>query len=87
MTLVQTREKLKPFVDDGVVHKDRKREKKREVDSFLNQKKNDELNERICVFKIKIQEAIENKEIPLLEKIVNELTIELDENPDNQYLQ
>ena len=34
MTLVNTREKLKPFVDDGVVHKDRKREVKRARDDF-----------------------------------------------------
>ena len=36
MTLVQTREKLKPFVDDGVVHKDRKRETKKATDDFVN---------------------------------------------------
>lgn len=36
MTLVQTREKLKPFVDDGVVHKDRKKESKPANDEGLN---------------------------------------------------
>ena len=30
MTLVHTRQKLQPFVDEGVVHKDRKRIAKKE---------------------------------------------------------
>ena len=63
MTLVQTREKLKPFVDDGVVFKDRKREAKKTNDDFFNQKKNAELEEKICAYKIKIQENIEEKNI------------------------
>ena len=63
MTLVQTREKLKPFVDDGVVHKDRKRETKKATDDFVNQKKNVVLEERVCAYKIKIQENIEDKNI------------------------
>ena len=58
MTLVQTREKLKPFVDDGVVHKDRKRQIKKAGDEVINQKKNAELEERICEFKVLITEAI-----------------------------
>ena len=87
MTLVQTREKLKPFVDDGVVHKDRKRETKKASDDFVNQKKNAVLEERICAYKIKIQENIEDKNVTNLEKIVNELTMELDDGPDNLYLQ
>ena len=87
MTLVQTREKLKPFVDDGVVHKDRKKETKRATDDFINQKKNADLEERICSYKIKIQESIEEKNIPSLEKIVAELTMDLDDNPDNIYVQ
>lgn len=52
MTLVQTREKLKPFVDDGVVHKDRKRQIKKPNDDIINQKKNAELEERVCDFKV-----------------------------------
>ena len=87
MTLVQTREKLKPFVDDGVVFKDRKREAKKTNDDFFNQKKNAELEEKICGYKIRIQENIEEKNITQLEKIVGELTTDLDDNPDNIYMQ
>ena len=87
MTLVQTREKLKPFIDDGVVHKDRKREVKKEGDDFSIQKKNAKLEEKICANKIRIQESIEEKNITELEKIVTELTIDLDETPDNVYMQ
>ena len=32
MTLITTRDKLKPFVDEGVVHKDRRKEAKKNVD-------------------------------------------------------
>ena len=86
MTLVQTREKLKPFVDDGVVHKDRKREIKRTGDEYHNQRKNAELQEKICEYRIRITEAIREKEIKVLERIITELTSELDETPDNNYI-
>ena len=70
MTLVQTREKLKPFVDDGVVHKDRKREVKKNIDEFLNQKKNQELNQKISEYRTTIVELIKDKAINSLEKLV-----------------
>ena len=86
MTLVTTREKLKPFVDDGVVHKDRKRQVKRGMVDFTNQKKNAELEERICEYKVKMIQAIQDRNIKTLENIVQELSGDLDETPDNDYV-
>lgn len=54
MTLVTTREKLKPFVDDGVVHKDRKHVVRKGGEDFTNQRKNAQLEERICEYKVKL---------------------------------
>ena len=88
MTLVQTREKLKPFVDNGVVHKDRKHEKKKkDEDDLFKRKKDEELEERICNYKAMIQDCIEEKKISELEKIVAKLTQEMQDTPENLYMQ
>lgn len=58
MTLVGTREKLKPFVDEGVVHKDRKRDTNKAVEGTFKPKKGGNLEERINDYKILLFEYI-----------------------------
>ena len=85
MTLVQTREKLKPFVDEGVVHKDRKREVKM-ADESSKPKDHSKLEEIICDYRVKIFEYITNKKIvPELEKLITELT-NLPEDSESNYI-
>ena len=86
MTLVQTREKLKPFIDEGVVHKDRKREVKKASDDFLSQKKNVKLEEKIIELKVKIITCIEEKNMVVLEKLIAELANEMVETPESSYI-
>ena len=58
MTLVATREKLKPFVDEGVVCKDRKRDPKKDLEEKMNPKKAIGLEERITNCRMAIIEHI-----------------------------
>lgn len=78
MTLVQTREKLKPFVDDGVVHKDRKKQVKKASDDFANQKKDADLEEIIVNYRVDIAENIRDKNILRLEQILRDLAQEIE---------
>ena len=80
LTLVQTRQKLQPFLDQGVVYKDRKIVK---IDDNGDEKKNADIEERIVLYREKILHSIENKKMFELETILNELAITLDDNIDN----
>ena len=73
-------------MDNGVVHKDRKRVVKKTSIQFGNQSKNLALKERIIEYKEKIKELMVEKNIFALENLINELTMEMMETPDNQYL-
>ena len=72
MTLVQTRQKLQPFLDDGVVYKDRKIVKKVEDES---KRRDADLEERIVKYREQIAGFIENRRYMELEMILNELTL------------
>ena len=82
LTLVATRQKLQPFVDDGVIYKDRKIVSKKLEESKKN-RRDAELDERIVAYKEKIQETIENSRLFELEQVMNELTLSQDDNPEN----
>ena len=86
MTLVQTREKLKPFVDDGVVFKDRKKVAKKAIFQFSNQEKNPDLKARITETRLRLRHLIETKNVNQLERELYQITTDVDENPDNQYV-
>jgi hypothetical protein len=77
---------MKPFVDEGVVHKDRKRVVKKAGFLYAAQQKDVKLNERICEYRVKIQDFIAEKDTRSLELVVNELTSGLAENPENLYM-
>ena len=82
MTLVNTRQKLQPFVDEGVVHKDRKRCNKKK-DYLPEQKKENRENLTLQVeardFKLKIQEYMEKKQMHELDHLLNEIALKLDD--------
>jgi hypothetical protein len=63
MTLVSTREKLKPFVDDGVVHKDRKKDSRKGNDDNITLRKNSNFEERLVDYKVRIIESIQDKNL------------------------
>lgn len=63
MTLVSTREKLKPFVDDGVVHKDRKKDTRKGGDDSIGVRKNNDVEERLVDYKVRIIECIQDKNL------------------------
>ena len=60
MTLVNTRQKLQPFVDEGVVHKDRKKATKKNVDEVSKQRQQDsKVTDKIREYREAIQDAIQ----------------------------
>ena len=82
LTLVITRQKLQPFVDEGVIYKDRKIvNKKKEQDTV--KRKDAELEERVTAYRDKIHDCITYKRLFELEQVLNELTLSQDDNPDN----
>lgn len=85
MTLVATREKLKPFVDEGVVCKDRKRDPKKDLSANINPKKAIGLEERLTNYRLTIIEFIQQKNYKGLESLVKEFTM-AHEDPENNYL-
>ena len=86
MKLVQTREKLKPFCDEGVVHKDRKVCTKKKQEENNDRKKDPKLEARICEYKERIKELLEDTNVYGLEKVVKELTQDLDDDADIDYI-
>jgi len=53
LTLVATRQKLQPFVDEGVIYKDRKIVSKKNQED-VKSRRDAELDERIVAYKEKI---------------------------------
>ena len=83
LTLVQTRQKLAPFIDDGVVMKDRKPVTKKKEESNDPKIKNQEIEEKISNFQARINDCIANKEFADLENVLNDLVATNDDSPDN----
>ena len=76
---------MKPFIDDGFVHKDRRRSKIIPDDG--HEKKIDpSLEARIWEYKERILESMEEKNIFELQKIVKEVSIDLDNDPHIEYI-
>ena len=68
LTLMQVRQKLQPFVDEGFIYKDRKVESKKFTKQQKGKTKQDaELEERIEAFRNKINECIRCKKVYELE--------------------
>ena len=82
MTRVQTRSKLQPFIDEGVIYKDRKIVRYKRDDEKMNHI-DPEVEERIMNYKDKIQACIREGTMFELEAIINELTLSMDDNIDN----
>ena len=74
---------MAPFIDDGVVYKDRKIEPKKMEESKDPKIKWQELEEKIAIFQQKIFDFIANKEYGELENFLNDLIASNDDNPDN----
>ena len=85
MSLVTNRDRLKPFVDEGVVHKDRKREVKRYAEDGQKPKNHVQLEERITILKNKISDLIKDKNIGELKDLIVQ-TADLADDPDNDYV-
>ena len=77
---------MKPFIDDGFVHKDRRRSKYN-PDDGVEKKIDPALEQRIWEYKERILEHITEKSIFELQKIVNEVSYELDNDPHIEYIQ
>ena len=80
LTLVQTRQKLQPFLDDGVVYKDRKVVKRAQEE---NKRRNADLEDRIVSYREKIAACIENKRYYELQNLLNDLTISQHDDIDS----
>lgn len=89
MKLVQTRDKLKPFCDEGVVHKDRKRCNKndKEAGDDEDKKRDVVVEKRIWEYKERIKELITDTDIYGLTKLLKEVTEDLDDDPHIDYIQ
>jgi len=83
MTLVNTRQKLQPFVDEGVVHKDRKKATKKNVDENAQKRKQDpRVIDKIREYRESIQDAIQQGKIWDMDKVLKEI-MDLDDTPEN----
>lgn len=83
MTLVNTRQKLQPFLDDGVVHKDRKKATKKNLDENSSKRQQDpRVIDKIRDFRERIHACIEEAKIYELESVLNELVLEMDDTPE-----
>ena len=72
---MQTRQKLQPFVDEGFVYKDRKKDIHQNKHKEVKMKQDAELHERIFAYRDKIMYCITHKKVFELENILNELTM------------
>ena len=83
VTLVQLRQKLQPFIDEGVVYKDRKLVNKKKKRHEISLMKENELEEAVGRYKEQIQACIKHKRLYELEKVLNALTLSPETDPDS----
>ena len=82
MTLVNTRQKLQPFIDEGVVHQDRKRRKKdkKSEEIKIERKIDCTLHSEVAEYRAKIKDLMERRHVHELSHLLDQLIQKLDDS-------